>query len=140
MDLRGDVEVGIGRRLADAVLDAGAGVAARPITRSIAPRLSRPHSTDCGASAFGRKRPKPLTVGVQNTAIAAGVLQQAGQVVLAGVGQACAPHRAASLPGAGASRRNTLRAGLRRSTSDWCRCQPLDMMLGKGGRHMKVAW
>ena len=24
------------------------------------------------------------------------------------------------------------------STSDWCRCQPLDMMLGKGGRHMKV--
>ena len=25
-------------------------------------------------------------------------------------------------------------------SSDWCRCQPLDITFGSFGRHMKVAW
>ncbi len=70
VDLRRDVEVGVGRRFADAVLDPGrAGRPRARRTRSIAPRLSRPQITDCGASALGRKRPKPLIVGVQNAAM-----------------------------------------------------------------------
>ena len=49
------------------------------------------------------------------------------------------PEERTVLSSAGAARAQPLRPPSR-STSDWCRCQPLDMMLGKGGRHMKVAW
>ena len=41
-------------------------------------------------------------------------------------------------PGAGASRRKRL-APLLASTTDWCRCHPLAMTLGNGGRQTKLA-
>ncbi|MCY1553077.1 hypothetical protein D9M68_895290 [compost metagenome] len=109
-----------------------------PTTRSMAPRLSWPQITLWGASAFGRKRPKPLTVGVHSAVMpSACASRPASQWAPASDSVWRASAR--PLPGAGDSRMQALRP-VARSTSDWCRCQPLDMMWGNGGRHMKVAW
>jgi hypothetical protein len=79
-----------------------------------------------------------LTVGV-HSGVSARACASRPASQCAPVGLSVCSASCGVLPVAGASRTKALRP-LASSTTDWCRCQPLDMMFGNGGRHMKVAW
>ena len=78
----------------------------RPRTRSIAPRLSRPQSTDCGAIAFGRKRAVGVDRRHAERRHRAAVREQPGEILRADV-RRCAARRPSPLPAAGAARTRT---------------------------------
>eukprot|EP01031_Cornospumella_fuschlensis_P051538 gene51538-63024_t len=96
----------------------------------MAPRLSRPHNTACGASAFGRKRAKPLMVGVHSGVMPRACASKPASQWLAASDKV---YRASStvVSGAGVSRTQALRPVFR-STSDWCRCPPSANIMSSG--------
>ena len=127
IDLRSNVEIGIGRGLADAVLQARRRVA-RPAEHAHhhAAIVARPDG------AVRRERIGPVALVAVDRRRGenrggARVSQQPAEEIPAGRRQPVAP-----IADEGVGPRL-------RSISDWCRCQPLDNRFGNAGRHMKLA-